>query len=212
MGALLREVKKLQKQPISKLVKQRLSEFSSFKNKPSEEWFSELCFCLLTANSKAQTACNIQAELGAKGFLTLSHQDLVACIRRNKHRFHNIKAGYIVNVRPHIKIKEIITTIAEKEGVIAAREWLVKNIKGYGYKESSHFLRNVGYFDVSILDRHILNLMKENGIIRQRPPSLNQKNYLKFEKKFLELSKKAKMLPAELDMYMWYMKAGDVLK
>ncbi|GAJ17855.1 unnamed protein product, partial [marine sediment metagenome] len=28
---------------------------------------------------------------------------------------------------------------------IKLREWVVKNFKGLGYKEASHFLRNIGY-------------------------------------------------------------------
>ena len=44
---------------IKNIVEQRLNEFSDFKNKQGEEWFSEMCFCLLTANSSREslTSC-----------------------------------------------------------------------------------------------------------------------------------------------------------
>ena len=93
----------------------------------------------------------------------------------------------------------------------SAREWLVKNVKGIGYKEASHFLRNVGYKNLAILDRHILNLMDEEGLI-EKPKSLTRKNYLEIEKKFIALSKRLKMSAAELDLHMWHMKTGEVLK
>ena len=199
---LQKKIKDLKKSRISKTINKRLKEFKSFKNKSSKEWFSELCFCLLTANSKARTAIAIQKELGHEGFMHKSFKELSNCILRNKHRFHNNKARFIIEARRYPNIKDIIENKSQKE----AREWLVKNIKGLGYKEASHFLRNVGYFDLAILDRHILSLMNEY------PKSLNKKNYLRIEDKLKKLSKNLKMTLAELDLYMWYIKTNEVLK
>ena len=204
---LVKEVKSLRNSDIRSKVNKKLDEFSSFKNKSNKEWFSELCFCLLTANSKARTAIQIQKELGHEGFMHHSLKQVTDCIFRNKHRFHNNKAKFIVNARKFVDIKDKIKEQEQRE----AREWLVNNIKGLGYKEASHFLRNVGYFNLAILDRHILNLMNDNKIIK-RPKTLNKKNYLQIEKKFEELAKKLNMPIAELDLYMWYMKTGEVLK
>lgn len=212
MIKLIKEIKLLEKTPISKVVEQRLREFKAFKNKSNEDWFSELCFCILTANSKARTAIKIQNEVGSEGFLDYSLCKLIETIKKNKHRFHNNKAKFITLAREHHDIKDKIVKIIEKHDEKEAREWIVKHIKGIGYKEASHFLRNVGYFNLAILDRHILNLMKENRIIKERPKTLNSKNYLKIEEKFITLARNLKMHPAELDMYMWYMKAGSVLK
>ncbi len=212
MKKLTRAVQELRKSKVKHEVDKKLSMFKSFQNKNNKEWFSELCFCILTANSKAKTAIAIQKELSASGFCTLCFADLRGAIKRNKHRFHNNKAKFIVEARKHIDIKDKIEKIAEKEGQMAAREWLVKNIKGLGYKESSHFLRNVGYFELAILDRHILNLMKEEGIIDEKPKSLTKNKYLEIEKKFLQLASKLRMSCAELDLYMWCMKTGEVLK
>ena len=139
----------------------RLKEFEELSKKDDREWFSELCFCILTANSKAKTAISIQKELGFEGFSKLSEDALKECILRNKHRFHNNKAKYIVESRKFVWIKNMLSGKTSFE----AREFLVSNIKGLGYKEASHFLRNVGYTDVAILDRHILNLMFENRLI-----------------------------------------------
>ena len=193
------------------LVTDRLDSFSSHVNKPSEEWFSELCFCLLTSNSKAQTALNIQNELKANGFINYSPEEIRGTIIKHKHRFHNNKTKFIVNARDHIDIKDKISDIA-LESQVEAREWLVKNIKGFGYKEASHFLRNVGYFDLAILDRHILNLLLENNFISEKPKTLNKNKYLEIETIFRDLANKSNMSCAELDFYMWYMKVGAVLK
>jgi N-glycosylase/DNA lyase len=203
---LYSDIRELRRSEISQLVRTRLAEFQSMGKKGNKDWFSELCFCILTANSKASTALAIQHKLGCAGFLSLGKRQLSKVIRENKHRFHNIKAGFIADARQFKNIKDILKK--EKD----PRRWLVANVTGIGWKESSHFLRNVGYLDYAILDRHILNLMLENKLINKRPKSLNEKNYLAIEKKLEKFAKKLAMSQAELDLYMWFMKTGKVLK
>jgi len=193
---------------VKKLVDKRLKEFESLGRKSSNEWFSELCFCILTANSKASTALLIQEELGVKGFCGLSHSGVRACIMKHKHRFHNNKSKYIVEARAHIDVKKKLSGLTDFD----AREWLVKNVKGIGYKEASHFLRNVGRKSLAILDRHILNLMVEEGMLKEKPKSLTRKTYIEIEGKFNALAVKKGMSAAELDLYMWQVKTGKVLK
>jgi len=208
----INDIGKLRNSELSKTIDKRLKEFESFKNKNTKEWFSELCFCILTANSKAVTGLKIQDELKAKGFCEYSHDLIRETIRKNKHRFHNNKAKYIVSAREYIDIKKKITGLVKETGEIKTREWLADNIKGIGYKEASHFMRNVGYKNIAILDRHILNLMKENSFIKEIPKPITRKNYLEIEEIFKSIAKKLSMSCAELDLYMWYMKTGKVLK
>jgi len=77
------QIKKLQRTALSKKINKKLKEFSSYKNKSEAQWFSELCFCILTANSKAITALSVQKELGAKGFLSFSEKKIALAIRNN---------------------------------------------------------------------------------------------------------------------------------
>ena len=201
MQELVQQIQHLQQTEIKQKIGHRLAEFQQFQTdeKSAQDWFSEFCFCLLTANAKSKTACAVQWEIGAAGFATLSREDLVSVIKRNKHRFHNTKAKYIVAAREHQDIKEKILQFSEQKEM---REWLVANIKGYGYKEASHFLRNVGFRNLAILDRHVLNHLYEHKIIRKIPPSLNQKNYFLIEKKMEQLCAALTMSQAELDMYL----------
>lgn len=212
MEHIIKQIKELQKTGIKKQIDNRLNEFLAFKDKPSKEWFSELCFCILTANSKAHTAINIQKELSAEGFCHACSDNIKRCIINNKHRFHNNKTKFIMQAREHIDIKEKIQSIVKEKRQIEARLWLVKNIKGIGFKEASHFLRNVGYFDLAILDRHILNLMVDGKLIKQKPKTLTKNIYLDLEQKFIDIAKTLGMTAAKLDMYMWYIKTGAVLK
>ncbi len=211
MKTLIKEVRNIP-EDVRKVIDQRISEFSSFSSKNGEEWFSELCFCLLTANSKAKTAMAIQKELGARGFSTLSHKKLVGCIKSNKHRFHNTKAARIIEARAHSKnLKSTIQNIVENHGQTVAREWLVDNVKGLGHKEASHFLRNIGYEDVAIIDRHILSILEQHNII-SRPKDLSPRNYLAIEEACISLAEKLNMSLSRLDLSLWYLKTGSVLK
>ena len=92
------------------------------------------------------------------------------------------------------------------------REGLVENIKGLSYKESSHFLRNIGFFKFAILDKHILRTLKENKLIPKIPNQMNKNNYLLFEKILSRLSIRLKLSQGELDLYLWYLKTGKILK
>jgi N-glycosylase/DNA lyase len=205
---LIMEIKKLQASPIRDVVENRLKEFSSFSDKGNDEWFSELCFCLLTANSRADSAMRIQNQIGSKGFLKSPEANISQTIRLNKHRFHNNKAKYIVSAREFKNIKDILSDKSE----IESRKFLVENVKGLGMKEASHFLRNVGSLNLAILDRHILNLMFERGYLLERPKTLTAKNYLEIEETFNKIAENLGMSSSELDLYMWYMKTGVVLK
>ena len=69
--------------------------FKSFKNKPNEEWFKELCFCILTANFTAEGGIRIQKAIG-DGFLTLSKEELEEKLKNLGHRFYRKRAVFIV--------------------------------------------------------------------------------------------------------------------
>lgn len=207
MNELIEKVRQLEQSHINDSVNRRLSEFESFKTKPEDEWFSELCFCILTANAKQKTGAIIQNQINSDGFKTLSEETLANLIKLNKHRFHNTKAKYITRARKFANIKSIIKDMTE----IEAREFLVQNVDGIGMKEASHFLRNTGGQNLAILDRHIIALLSEYKII-VKPKALTVQTYKEIEHKFTELASMLRMSPAKLDLFLWYLKTGEVLK
>jgi len=203
------KVNELRRGKVGKLIARRIREFKGLGRKGSEEWFSELCFCILTANSTAGLGMKIQRELGSGGFLTLPLEELRHRLKAAGHRFPNTRACFIVEARKFHDIKGIIERFT---GARQARGWLAENVKGVGYKESSHFLRNVGFSDVAILDRHVLSMLHEHGLIDGLPRSLARGRYLEIERKLEELARKLGLALGELDLYLWYSKTGEVLK
>ena len=57
--------------PIKSDVDNRLNEFKELNN--SQDWFSELCFCILTANSKAATDFSKAANTTSSSDLSSGH-------------------------------------------------------------------------------------------------------------------------------------------
>jgi len=194
---------------IGDTVRQRMLEFEEMHREGNEEWFSEMCFCILTANWNAKGGIRAQKEIGYEGFMFLDKDALAFELKKVGHRFPQSRAGYIVEARKYPDIKDIITSRKDERN---ARQWLFDHVKGLGRKESSHFLRNVGYKNIAIIDRHVLAVMKDYGLIDRIPKQISKKLYGDCERKLESLAEKANMSLAELDLYLWHMKTGKVLK
>lgn len=208
MKKLIIQIEELKQSEVSGLVAKRMGEFAQMR-KSNKEIFSELCFCILTANYSAEGGIRIQKALGT-GHETLNEQALAAKLRSLGHRFPNMRARFIFKAREH---KGVLQGKLHTCDSAEMREWLVKNIKGLGYKEASHFLRNIGITDLAIIDFHIIDLLKKHGLIReQKSKTLTKKRYLEIESILRSLAQKTKLTLAELDLYLWYMETGKVLK
>jgi N-glycosylase/DNA lyase len=204
---LLQSIDTLRKGDLGKLVDTRITEFKEIDRRSSDDIFQELCFCILTANFNAEKCIRIQKEIG-NGFLTLSEENLAKRLAEIGHRFPNARARYISDsVKHKDSLKDIIHSFKDKE----LREWLVKNIKGLGYKEASHFLRNIGFDDFAIIDFHIIDVLVAYNLI-ERPKTLTKRKYLEIENTLGDLAKQTNLTLAELDLYLWYIETGKILK
>lgn len=195
-------------------IRKRLKEFKDLYNAKDEDIFAELCFCLLTPQSKALSCDRAIKELKRSGFLFKGSQQAVRNRLRGV-RFPNNKAAYLVAARRVFKNGRYLDVKSKlnPSNVFNTREWLVKNIKGLGYKEASHFLRNVGLGkDLAILDVHILKNLKKYSVIEKIPTSISRKNYLKIEERMREFSKEIDIPAEELDLLFWSSQTGFIFK
>jgi N-glycosylase/DNA lyase len=207
MDSLVSQVKALRKGPVSKLVKKRMQEFRELGQKRNSELYKELCFCTLTANFDAEKSIAIQERV-CNGFLSLPPNQLEALLRKLGYRYPN-RAAYIKENR---KFKDSLGEILKPfKGESQAREWLAANVKGLGFKEASHFLRNIGFKDLAIVDFHIVDLLVKEKLI-ERPKTMTKKRYLEIEQVLSGLAGRLGMSLAELDLYLWYLETGKVLK
>jgi len=193
---------------VRRIVKARIKEFESLRSSSREDLFKELCFCILAANFSAEKSLRIINEIGGD-LLKLSEEELAETLRRLGHRFPSSRARYIIQARKSLdELVKILETIDDE---FMVREWLVRNVKGVGYKEASHFLRNIGFKNLSIIDFHIIDLLARYGLI-ERPRSLTRRRYLEIEGLLRRISDELGISLAELDLYLWYMETGRILK
>ena len=167
--------------------------------------FGELSFCFLTANSSAELGIRIQAKVGDEGFKNLPEKELARIFREMGHRYPEVRAHYIKLARNF----DISRVLKEKSGK-RARE-IVIQLKGLGMKESSHFLRNIGFDDVAIVDRHIYRFLVRHKLVPFQK-TITPRLYLACEEVLEKLSSKLDIPLSALDLFIFYRQAGTVLK
>lgn len=197
-------------------IKSRLEEFKQkLKIGDEKDIFAELVFCILTPQSKAKV-CWSAVEKLLKKKLLVNGSSTKILKELDGVRFKYKKAEYIVGARKlfidngDIFIK---SSIRQFNDILETREWFVKSVKGIGFKEASHFLRNIGLGDnLAILDRHILKNLKLLGVINEIPKSLTKLKYYEIEEKMRKFADRINIPMNYLDLLLWYKEAGHVFK
>jgi N-glycosylase/DNA lyase len=211
MQVLIEKIRSLKSHPINETITGRLSEFNSYQSKLNDgnTIFLELAFCLMTANFQAAKSITIQKEVG-EGFLHWSEEELASKLKSMGHRFWPQAAKRIVMARTHIV--SLPSTLGSLSGN-DLRYWFADNVHGLGMKESSHFLRNIGFGDYAIIDFHIVDILVSHGLLEQpKSKSLTPKKYLEIENILKSLGREVGMNMAELDLALWFLETGTVLK
>ncbi|HUV59630.1 MAG TPA: N-glycosylase/DNA lyase [Desulfatiglandales bacterium] len=194
----------------------RLNEFTKiWKKGTKKEIFAELVFCILTPQANGKLCWSAVENMIRKGVLFTGDRSQIVK-ELSSARFIHKKSAYIVEAREKfllnskVSLKSIISQIGDG---YKAREWLVQNVKGIGYKEASHFLRNIGFEqNLAILDRHIVRNLQFVGVIKEIPGSLSKGRYFDIEKRMMEFSKAAQIPMSHLDLVMWYKETGEIFK
>lgn len=194
----------------------RLAEFDDIRaNGTDERLWEEMVFCFFTGGCSARMGLR-SVEAVRPLLLSGNHAELTDALV-GRHRYPNARAGYIVASREFLqehcdlRLREKLESFDDD---LARRDWLVKEkrIKGLGYKEASHYLRNIGYKGYAILDKHILRSLAELKIIDDPKPPNTRLKYLTVEQKLKKLAAAAKIDFDELDLVLWSMKTGEILK
>ena len=198
------------------IIRARLDEFRRvYIDADDERIFEELAFCIFTAGASAKMGLrSIDAvrDILLEGSLGKLRKRL-----EGVHRFPNYRPAYIVHTREYLRrehglrLKELLESFHDP---LERRDFFARNrdIKGIGYKESSHFLRNIGYGGYAILDKHILNTLSELGVIGSPKPPGTRDKYTAIENSLRQFSDEIGVPMDELDLLLWSEKTGEVLK
>lgn len=212
---LIAELKKDYRAKRPQIVR-RLAEFRTVFEKGDGAIFEELCYCILTAGSSAKMGMRTVEALRdiLRGG---TEKELRQRAREHRVRFWRVRPSYIVHTRDYLrgacglKLKKLVASFDSRD---ARRDFFAQNreIKGLGYKEASHFLRNIGFSGYAILDKHILNSLGEMGVIDKRMRPTTRGGYLAIEKKLERFAGELGIDMDHLDLLLWSRKTGEILK
>lgn len=196
----------------------RLNQFRDvWRNGSDDRLWEELVFCIFTAGASARMGFRA-IEAIRPLLVNGSREDMTLALRKaGAHRFPVERPGYIVVTRSYLrehcdlKLREKLKSFADP---IERRDWLAreKQIKGLGYKESSHFLRNIGLMGHAILDKHVMNCLTDLKVVEAPKPPATRAHYLETEDRLRLFAREIRIDFDELDLVLWSMKTGEVLK
>ncbi len=199
-----------------RMIEQRLREFRAVYDRGDAAIFEELCFCILTAGSSARMGLRTVDAL-RDILLTGTERELQERAQMHRVRFWRLRPAYIHRTREHLKetcglrLRDLLDSFNDP---VSRRDFLAMNrsIKGLGFKEASHFLRNVGFRGYAILDKHIVNSLREAGVIDKRLTPTSRRGYLAIEKRLRRFSREVRIDMDHLDLLLWSRKTGEILK
>jgi N-glycosylase/DNA lyase len=201
-----------------KEIRNRLAEFHEVWRTGSDlRLWEELVFCIFTAGASARMGLR-SVEAVRSLLLNGSAEEMSRALQAaGAHRFPNARPGYVVVTRTYLRQycdMQLRKSLLSFSNPIERRDWLAseRGIKGLGYKESSHFLRNVGLKGYGILDKHVLRCLTDLGVIDSPRPPTTRLRYLAMEERLKHFARDARIDFDELDLVLWSMKTGEVLK
>lgn len=190
-------------------IRARLAEFCAPKTE--EDIFYEFCYCLCTPQSKARHAMRVVECLRAERFFEHPVDPTPVLADRNHYvRFHRTKAKRLL--RLHSQFSAIVGALSSIQSARDLRRWIVKNVAGFGMKEASHVLRNLGRFELAIVDRHVLRNLCRFGAIDTNDFPRTERHYEQIENAFCNFAAQCGLPLQELDLLLWAIETGEVLK
>jgi N-glycosylase/DNA lyase len=216
MDSLIEELQKtyLEKQAA---IRARLFEFEAIILEGNDErLFEELVYCIFTAGASARMGLNSVERI--RPYLLKAGRRRLNRMLIGAHRFPNARSEYVIHTRDFLK-RDCGLRLFERlksfgDDMDARRDFFASNpgVKGIGYKEASHYLRNIGYFGYAILDKHILRTLNELGVIDSPNPPGTKKKYLVVEDRMRKFAEDIRINFDELDLLLWSNKTGEILK
>jgi len=202
----------------SREIRSRLREFRNvWKTASDARLWEEMVFCIFTAGASAKMGLR-SVEALRPLLQSGAHQEMTsALVAAGAHRFPNARPGYVIVTRNYLREScsmRLRERLLSYRNPIERRDWLAQDprVKGLGYKEASHFLRNVGFKGYGILDKHIVRSLYELKVIDSPKPPTTRGKYLETEGKMRQFASSTRINFDELDLLLWSMKTGEILK
>jgi N-glycosylase/DNA lyase len=162
--------------------------------KTAEQIFYNLCFALLAPQTTFKNNKKVIALLEEKKYFSnnIPKEELEEIVRPT--RFFRNKTRFLTAAKANFE--DVLGIINLPVSVKDKRRFLVESVNGLGMKASSHFMRNLGYTDLAIIDTHILKFLNKNI-------PKNNNEYIEIEKELTNFAEDNDISMAELDAIIW---------
>lgn len=185
-----------------------------FRQVPKDKWIREVAFCILTPQSTPFNGERALLHLEEEGLFEgkLRVPEIEAILRTSHHyvRFHKTKAARVaIFLELAAPLEKLLS---RRLNPIDERSALSDLLPGFGLKEASHALRNIGRRGLSILDRHILRTLEGYRVIDRIPASIGPQMYLEIERRFASWAREIEEDIDTLDFLFWGKATGIIFK
>lgn len=198
---------------IKEPIRAQLEEFKKIREHGDDrKIFEELAFCILT--SAVGPKVGLRSLDAIRDILPGGSAEELERRLEGVHKYPE-KAYFITHTRDYLekeyglKLKELVSSFEDRQ---ERRDFfaLNKNIKGLGFTQTSHFLRNIGYTGYAILDRNVVKSLHGLGVIDSGKPPSTRKRYIEIEDRMKALADELGIGLDELDMLLWSIKTGHI--
>lgn len=170
------------------------------KEKYDVDIFYCMVFCLCAPQTTFKGNMKVNAILREMDYYNVDISQKVLEELLKPVRYNVTKAKFLKAARE--RFKSVLEVVRDKEFFTPyeKREKLMKLIKGFGYKTTSHFMRNCGDQELAIIDVHVLKFLKTYGV--------EDKDYKKLEAEFQRIAREEGVTTAQLDAIVWQRYSG----
>ncbi|HZK61315.1 MAG TPA: hypothetical protein VFC41_04515 [Anaerovoracaceae bacterium] len=213
---------------ISKEINDYHFDIINWRNLNEHQLWVELVACIIGSQVSHEHAKSVLTHINSLGLLDAqiiikesSNREMMiseelskpvyAPIRKNglgrKFRYPNVRAKQICHTAISIysKNSSLFRLLNESRNDFEARNRIMNACAGIGPKQSSMFLRNIGYSsNLAIIDSHVLKFMYKKGLTINNNGYIRQHSeYFNLENNFLQYAKEVGINPGDLDMAIW---------
>ena len=194
-------------------IKAQLGEFRKIRDSADDgRIFEELAYCILT--SAVGPRVGLRSLEAIRDILPGGTAEELESRLKGIHKYPE-KAYYIVHTREYLKkeygfhLRALVDSFDDPQ---ERRDFFALNrdIKGLGFTQASHFLRNIGFSGYAILDKNVVKSLYDLGLIDSAKPPSTGKKYKEIEIRMKSLAVELGTGIDELDMLLWSVKTGKI--
>lgn len=210
-----------------KKIENESKKWATWRTLSEQDLWDNLYFCILSSNVTYELAMSAFSHLANEGLLNVnwiitdkhSKEEIYSELSKpqflplkkdgsyRKYRFPNCRADNIVSTTYNMNELKISLkkTLASHRDETELRNYIRNNVYGFGLKQTTHYLRNIGYSqNLAIIDTHIIKFLNTVLFPKYRfETNLTNNKYLEYEQIFRNICENLNVKISLFDVAVW---------